>query len=97
MGGRAGNVVSGRHGKVGCYSTQTYKHINSGEGGFLTTDDPEIAAQATLLSGSYMLYARHGAGPDLDVFERFRDATPNVSGRPFLFPAASRARSSEGQ
>ena len=81
MGGKAGNVVSGRHGKIGCYSTQTYKHINSGEGGFLTTDDPEIAARATLLSGSYMLYARHGAGPDLEVFEPLRDATPNVSGR----------------
>ena len=81
MGGKAGNVVSGRHGKIGCYSTQTYKHINSGEGGFLTTDDPEIAARATLLSGSYMLYARHGAGPDLEVFEPLRDTTPNVSGR----------------
>ncbi|MEM6384569.1 MAG: DegT/DnrJ/EryC1/StrS family aminotransferase [Pseudomonadota bacterium] len=81
MGGRAGNVVSGRHGAVGCYSTQTYKHLNSGEGGFLVTDNPEIAARATLLSGSYMLYPRHGAGPDLDVFEPLRDATPNVSGR----------------
>lgn len=81
MGGRAGNVVSGRHGAVGCYSTQTYKHINSGEGGFLVTDDPEIAARATLLSGSYMLYERHGAGPEPEVFEPFRDTTPNVSGR----------------
>ena len=81
MGGRAGNVVSGRHGTVACYSTQTYKHINSGEGGFLITDDAEIAARATLLSGSYMLYPRHGAGPEPDVFEPLRDATPNVSGR----------------
>lgn len=81
MGGRSGNVVSGRHGKVACYSTQTYKHINSGEGGFLVTDDEEIAATATLLSGSYMLYPRHGAGPEPEVFEPLRDATPNVSGR----------------
>ncbi len=81
MGARAGNVVSGRHGKIACYSTQTYKHINSGEGGFLITDDAEIAARATLLSGSYMLYERHGAGPEPDVFEPLRDATPNVSGR----------------
>ncbi len=81
MGGRSGNVVSGRHGAVACYSTQTYKHINSGEGGFLITDDAEIAARATLLSGSYMLYPRHGAGPELDVFEPLRDATPNISGR----------------
>ncbi|MEM9426375.1 MAG: aminotransferase class I/II-fold pyridoxal phosphate-dependent enzyme [Pseudomonadota bacterium] len=81
MGGRSGNVISGRHGAVACYSTQTYKHLNSGEGGFLITDDAEIAARATLLSGSYMLYARHGAGPDMEVFEPLRDATPNVSGR----------------
>ncbi|MGR3513238.1 MAG: DegT/DnrJ/EryC1/StrS family aminotransferase [Paracoccaceae bacterium] len=81
MGGHAGGVISGQHGTVACYSTQTYKHINSGEGGFLTTDDPEIAARATLLSGSYMLYARHGAGPELEVFEPLRDTTPNVSGR----------------
>lgn len=81
MGGRSGNVVSGRHGAVACYSTQTYKHINSGEGGFLVTDDAEIAARATLLSGSYMLYPRHGAGPELEVFEPLRDTTPNVSGR----------------
>jgi dTDP-4-amino-4,6-dideoxygalactose transaminase len=81
MGGRSGNVVSGRHGTVACYSTQTYKHINSGEGGFLVTDDAKIAARATLLSGSYMLYPRHGAGPELEVFEPLRDTTPNVSGR----------------
>lgn len=81
MGGRAGNVISGRHGAVGCYSTQTYKHLNSGEGGFLITDDDEIAARATLLSGSYMLYARHGAGPEMEVFEPLRDTTPNISGR----------------
>ncbi len=81
MGGRSGNVISGRHGQIACYSTQTYKHINSGEGGFLVTDDADIAARATLLSGSYMLYARHGAGPGEDVFEPFRDTTPNVSGR----------------
>ena len=81
MGGSCGGVASGRHGASACYSTQTYKHINSGEGGFLITDDPEIAAKATLLSGSYMLYDRHGAAPDPEVFEPFRDITPNISGR----------------
>ncbi len=81
MGGSWRGVVSGRHGASACYSTQTYKHINSGEGGILATDDPEVAARATLLSGSYMLYERHGAGPDTDVFEAMRDFTPNLSGR----------------
>ncbi|MDE0694806.1 MAG: aminotransferase class I/II-fold pyridoxal phosphate-dependent enzyme [Boseongicola sp.] len=81
MGGSWRGVASGRHGAAACYSTQTYKHINSGEGGLLATDDPEVAARATLLSGSYMLYERHGAGPDADVFEAIRDFTPNLSGR----------------
>ena len=81
MGGTWGGVVSGRHGATACYSTQTYKHINSGEGGFLITDDADVAARAVLLSGSYMLYERHGAAPAPEVFEAHRDATPNVSGR----------------
>ena len=72
---------SGRWGLVGCYSTQTYKHINSGEGGFLVTDDDEIAARATILSGSYMLYGRNGTVPPDEVFERVKYETPNVSGR----------------
>ena len=81
MGGTWGGVVSGRHGATACYSTQTYKHINSGEGGFLITDDADVAARAVLLSGSYMLYERHGAAPAIEVFEAHRDTTPNVSGR----------------
>ncbi|MDJ1017934.1 MAG: DegT/DnrJ/EryC1/StrS family aminotransferase [Paracoccaceae bacterium] len=71
----------GAFGDVACFSTQTYKHLNSGEGGFLTTDNEEIAARATLLSGSYMLYERHGAGPGPEVFEAPRDRTPNCSAR----------------
>ena len=56
MGGGWGDVPSGRHGLVGCYSCQTYKHVNSGEGGLFVTNDPEVAARAVMLSGSYMLY-----------------------------------------
>ena len=81
MGATWNGVASGRHGLVGCYSTQTYKHVNSGEGGFLVTDDPEVAARAVILSGSYMLYERHAAVPGPEVFERVRLETPNVSGR----------------
>lgn len=81
MGATWNGVASGRHGLVGCYSTQTYKHVNSGEGGFLVTDDPEVAARAVILSGSYMLYERHAAAPGPEVFERVRLETPNVSGR----------------
>jgi dTDP-4-amino-4,6-dideoxygalactose transaminase len=81
MGARWRGVPSGRHGKVGCYSTQTYKHMNSGEGGFLVTDDAEVAARAVLLSGSYMFFDRHGAAPDPEVFEGLFGTTPNISGR----------------
>ncbi len=81
MGARWRGVRSGQHGTIACFSTQTYKHMNSGEGGFLTTDDPELAARAVLLSGSYMLYERHGAAPGSEVFERVRLDVPNVSSR----------------
>ena len=81
MGGAWDGVPSGRHGVVGCYSTQTYKHINSGEGGLLISDDPEIMARAIILSGSYMLYARHTARPPEEMFEKVKLETPNVSGR----------------
>lgn len=81
MGASWNGVPSGRHGDLACYSTQTYKHINSGEGGLLIGDDPEIMARATMLSGSYMLYTRHGAAPDAEVFEDVKYTTPNVSGR----------------
>jgi dTDP-4-amino-4,6-dideoxygalactose transaminase len=42
MGAAWNGVASGRHGLIGCYSMQTYKHINAGEGGFLISDDPQI-------------------------------------------------------
>ena len=81
MGARFRGVPSGRHGVAGCYSAQTYKHVNSGEGGFLVTDDAVVAAKAVLLSGSYMMYARHRAAPAPEVFEGLRLEVPNISGR----------------
>ncbi|NSY37230.1 DegT/DnrJ/EryC1/StrS aminotransferase family protein [Leisingera sp. ANG59] len=81
MGASWNGVLSGRHGAVGCYSCQTYKHVNSGEGGLLITDDKEIAARAIMMSGSYMLYGRHLAAPGPEVFERVKYETPNISGR----------------
>lgn len=81
MGAAWNGVKSGNFGLAGCFSTQTYKHLNSGEGGLLTSDDPEFMARAIILSGSYMLYERHGAAPPPQVFERVRLDTPNMSGR----------------
>lgn len=81
MGARWNGKASGTFGLAGCFSTQTYKHMNSGEGGFLTTSDPEFMARATIMSGSYMLFPRHGAGPDLAAFESARYEMPNCSAR----------------
>ncbi|WP_111732689.1 DegT/DnrJ/EryC1/StrS family aminotransferase [Roseovarius amoyensis] len=81
MGAAWNGIPSGRHGLVGCYSTQTYKHMNSGEGGLLVTDDDEVMARAVLLSGSYMLYGRHGTVPPEEVFAAVKYDTPNISGR----------------
>jgi dTDP-4-amino-4,6-dideoxygalactose transaminase len=81
MGATWNGKASGTWGALGCFSTQTYKHINSGEGGFLVTDDPQIAARAVMLSGSYMLFDRHGAAPDPEQFADIKYTTPNVSGR----------------
>jgi len=81
MGAKWRGVRSGNFGTVAAFSTQTYKHMNSGEGGFLTTNDAEIAARAVVSSGSYMLYGRHGAIPAEDIFQKVRLHSPNYSGR----------------
>ena len=81
MGAAWSDTKSGRHGLAACYSTQTYKHMNSGEGGFIVSDDAELMARATILSGSYMLYGRHPAGPPVEAFRDIRLDTPNCSGR----------------
>jgi dTDP-4-amino-4,6-dideoxygalactose transaminase len=81
MGASWNGVPSGRSGAIGCYSCQTYKHVNSGEGGFLVTDDPVLAAKSIMMSGSYMLFERHLAAPDVEVFADIKYETPNISGR----------------
>ena len=81
MGAFWNSKPSGSFGRAACFSTQTYKHINSGEGGLLTTNDDEVMAKAIIHSGSYMLYERHGTVPDLAVFEDIKLNTPNYSGR----------------
>ncbi len=76
-----GEKQSGNFGEVSCFSTQSYKHLNSGEGGLLVTDNPQVIARAILLSGSYMLYDRHLTAPDEEVFSDLKLTTPNYSGR----------------
>jgi dTDP-4-amino-4,6-dideoxygalactose transaminase len=52
-----GTTWAGRNigtiGRIGCFSFQSYKLVNAGEGGILITDDPELAARAVIMSGAY--------------------------------------------
>ncbi len=96
MGAKWDGKHTGTWGKVGCYSAQTYKHINSGEGGLLVTDDDDVAAQAILMSGCYMMYDQHILKPSAEVFERWKYVTPNFSMRMSNL-AASLLRAQIGQ
>ena len=79
MGAGWAGKATGTWGRAACFSLQSYKHANSGEGGLLVTDDEDLAAQAILFSGSYMLYRSHVARPADEVFERWKYLTPNFS------------------
>lgn len=81
MGAKWDGQHTGTWGKAGCFSAQTYKHINSGEGGLLVTDDDDVAAQAILMSGCYMMHDQHILKPAPEVFERWKYVTPNFSMR----------------
>lgn len=81
MGAFWGDNPSGSHGTAACFSTQTYKHINSGEGGLVVSDDAALMAKAIVLSGSYMLFDRHQSRPPETAFADIKLSTPNLSGR----------------
>ncbi|GGL92555.1 aminotransferase DegT [Pseudooceanicola nanhaiensis] len=73
----------GTLGRIGCFSFQSYKLVNSGEGGILVTDDPELIARAVIMSGAYehnwKKHARpHGDNsPALDeAFARWQNRLP---------------------
>ena len=88
MGAAWNGRATGTWGRAGCFSLQSYKHANVGEGGLLATNDEDVAAQAILFSGSYMFYGAHTARPDEAVFERWKYLTPNFSLRMGNLPAA---------
>jgi dTDP-4-amino-4,6-dideoxygalactose transaminase len=81
MGAKWNTVPSGLQADIACYSTQTYKHINSGEGGLLVAGDDKVMARAIIYSGSYMFFDQHRAAPPAAAFENIKQATPNYSGR----------------
>ncbi|WP_208347768.1 DegT/DnrJ/EryC1/StrS family aminotransferase [Pseudaestuariivita rosea] len=43
----------GTIGRVGCFSFQSYKLVNAGEGGIMVTNDPDLVARAVIMSGAY--------------------------------------------
>jgi dTDP-4-amino-4,6-dideoxygalactose transaminase len=88
LGGGWDGRATGTFGAVGCFSTQGYKHLNSGEGGMLVTDDDEVAARAVLASGSYRLHGQHHSRPPLSVFEPLLGQEPNHSMRMSALAAA---------
>ncbi len=73
----------GTIGKMGCFSFQSYKMINAGEGGILITDDADLVAQAVIMSGAYEHNWKkhktpHGDNsPELDLaFARWQNRLP---------------------
>ncbi|WP_170475845.1 DegT/DnrJ/EryC1/StrS family aminotransferase [Ruegeria arenilitoris] len=53
----------GTIGRIGCFSFQSYKMINAGEGGIMITDDPELIARAVIMSGAYEHNWKKHKGP----------------------------------
>jgi dTDP-4-amino-4,6-dideoxygalactose transaminase len=71
---------SGHKGIVSAISAQSYKMINSGEGGFLLTDDPEIAAKTAVYAGAYEgLNSKHKMVPGPKYFKTLSTEIPNYS------------------
>merc|ERR1719453_2670900 len=80
---------TGHHGDMACISSQSYKMLNSGEGGFLLTNDDELAAKMILYAGAYeKLYTKHKLRPADELFERLKHETPNYSMRMHAVTAA---------
>ncbi|WP_180272310.1 DegT/DnrJ/EryC1/StrS family aminotransferase [Maribacter sp. 4U21] len=81
MGAAWDSKKSGTYGLAGCFSTQSYKHMNSGEGGIIVSNNKDFIARAIILSGSYQFYDQHNAAPKEDFIEAMSLICPNYSGR----------------
>ncbi|VFN05923.1 MAG: dTDP-4-amino-4,6-dideoxygalactose transaminase, partial [Candidatus Kentron sp. G] len=80
LGTRYDGVHTGLFGKAGCFSTQSHKMINAGEGGFLVTNDEEIYAKCLLYSGSQeKFWQRHFF--QSRYLEPYQEYIPNISMR----------------
>mmetsp|Transcript_22834 Transcript_22834/g.63489 ORF Transcript_22834/g.63489 Transcript_22834/m.63489 type:complete len:442 (-) Transcript_22834:1386-2711(-) len=80
LGVRYKDQHSGHMGVACAVSSQSYKMINSGEGGFLLTDDPDIAAQTAVYAGAYeALSGKHVTVPSKEEFKDYPTTIPNYS------------------
>ena len=71
---------TGHKGIACAISSQSYKMINSGEGGFLLTDDPDIAARTAVYAGAYEgLAGKHLTVPGPEHFKDLPTQLPNYS------------------
>lgn len=75
------DIQVGHFGRIACFSSQSYKMLNSGEGGIITTNDERAAVYCILAAGSYeYLYKKHIARPQNDdIFEELKPVVPNFS------------------
>ena len=79
-----GTTWAGRNigtiGRIGCFSFQSYKLVNAGEGGIMVSDDPDLIARAVIMSGAYEHnWAKHIADDDADLtaaFEKVQNSLP---------------------
>ena len=62
----SGGQFAGTFGAVGCFSTNGYKHISTGDGGVAVTDDPELARRMRLFMDK--AYDRTSGGRNPEVF-----------------------------
>jgi dTDP-4-amino-4,6-dideoxygalactose transaminase len=65
----------GTIGKIGCFSFQSYKLVNAGEGGIMVSDDADLIARAVIMSGAYEHnWAKHLGAPDAALEAAFARA-----------------------
>ncbi len=81
LGAEWNGKLVGHHAQVACFSSQSYKLLNSGEGGVIATNNHKVAAYCILAAGSYEnLYEKHINRPsDNDLFEKLKFTVPNFS------------------
>ena len=65
----------GTFGQLGCFSFQSYKLLNSGEGGMLVTNDPDYFAKAVVMSGAYEHNWKKHQG-EREFFEKWQNQLP---------------------